>query len=432
MDIKLRHSTVFTKTLNSNKRIIVHEGSARSTKTISIIQYLINRALNSKIKITGGRAKLTWAKATMIPDFLEVITNHYGIFNPNRWNKSESIYYFDNGSEISFVGMDEAQKFHGRKQDIFWGNEAVEIQQADLRQILLRTTGQVILDYNPSYEEHYIYNTIIPRPDCDFFKSTYKDNKFLEQAIIDEIEAMEPTEENIKKGTADKVNWLVYGKGERASHKGLIFSDMNIVDSIPPSEEWKQDVYGLDFGFSSDPTALVHVVYAKGELWLDEIIYKRGLTNIINPNKSEQDSIEAHLIQNEVSKKKVIWADSAEPKSIQDLYNCGYYIKAVEKGPDSIRNGISTMKRFKLNVTSRSINLIKEKNNYKWREDRDGTQTNEPIDMWNHAIDSCRYAIFMEFRNHGELNSVINPFEKKAQLGLVRKKDAAKNESYFK
>jgi hypothetical protein len=216
-EIRIRSSTILKRIYQAETRIIVNEGSSRSTKTYSILQYVITECLNAKIRVTVCRAKLTWLKSTVIPDFKEVMHKQFNEWDEDSWNKSDSIYYFNNGSEISFVGIDEKQKLHGRKQEIAWVNEAVEIEQGEFTQLLLRTTKRLILDYNPAYESHWIYDKVIPRDDCTFIKSTYKDNPFLEPEIVQEIERLEPTPENIKQGTADEVSWKIYGLGERAA-----------------------------------------------------------------------------------------------------------------------------------------------------------------------------------------------------------------------
>lgn len=332
-----------------------------------------------------------------------------GIWNDDNWNKTESTYKI-NGGSIQFIGLDEAQKLHGRKQDIFWINEAVEAKYKHYQQLIIRTKKRVILDYNPSYEQHWIYEKVIPRDDCEFIKSTYMDNPFLDQAIVDEIERLEPTPYNISQGTADEVSWKIYGLGERAAHKGLIFSKAKLVIDLPPEDEWKWCVYGLDFGFTNDPTAFTQVVFAHGQIYLKQLIYKRGLTNIINDRFPDLDSIEKRFVELNISKTVEIWADAAEPKSIQDLKNAGYNVKAAEKGQDSVRTGIDTMKRYPLNITEDSMDAIKEKNNYKWKEDQAGNPTNEPIDNWNHFWDSARYACFMMFReNTGSFADLMSP-----------------------
>lgn len=397
-------SRVFQKIRSANTRIIVNEGSSRSTKTFSILQHIIIRCLESKIKVTASRLKLTWAKATIIPDFKEVMTEHFQMWDDNSWSKAESTYYFPTGSEIVFVGLDEAQKFHGRKQDIAWVNEAIESDHKEFLQLLLRTTQQVILDYNPSVEQHWIYDKVIPRDDCTFIKSTYKDNPFLQQEVRTEIERLEPTPYNIEQGTADEVSWKIYGLGERAAHKGLIMAKVGICKELPSQSTWRKNAYGLDFGYTNDPTALIHMVYAEGKLYFDEVIYERGLTNIYNPMNQRQVSIEQRMNERNVPKSARIWADAAEPKSIQDLRNCGWgQLRAADKGPDSIKVGIDTILRYDCYITERSINLIKERNNYKWLEDSSGNSTNKPIDAFNHGWDGVRYCVYMEMRrgNYG-------------------------------
>jgi len=387
-------STVFEKIFDSKKRIIVNEGSARSTKTYSIIQYIIIEHLNNPgLRTTISRARLTWAKSSVMVDFLDILDKYFKIYNPNDWNKSESIYKL-NGGEVSFIGLDEVQKVHGRKQDIFWINEAVEADYKDFEQLVIRTTRRAILDYNPSFEQHWIYDKVIPRDDCDFIKSTYKDNPFLEPEIVKEIERLEPTAENIAQGTADSTSWKIYGLGERAAHKGLIFSKVQLCKEFPPKDEWKRRFYGLDFGFTNDPSCLSEIVYAHGNLYMKELFYKRGLTNI-----GARDSIQSELKNLGIGFQESIWSDAAEPKSIKELNNCGWYnLRAADKGPDSIKSGIDTILRYPCFLLDSSLNAVKEKNNYKWKENSSGESTNVPIDNFNHFWDATRYAVLMEMR----------------------------------
>jgi len=308
------------------------------------------------------------------------------------------MYSFKNGSTIEFIGLDDPQRLHGRKQNITFINEAIECDFASYSQLIIRTSEKIILDYNPSSELHWIYDKVCTRDDCDFFHSTYKDNKaFLECAIIQEIERLEPTPENIKAGTADEVSWKIYGLGVCASPKGLIYPEITIVKTLPPEEDCKKIFYGLDFGFTNDPTAIVKVALAHGELWIQELIYERGLVNTHNPLKPQQKSIEQRL--REIRPKHKIWADSAEPKSIQEIKNRGFCIYGADKGKDSIINGIDLIKCYKLNVTEGSLNLIKEFRNYKWDTNPyTGESLNKPIDNWNHGLDSLRYCCLMELQ----------------------------------
>lgn len=395
-DIKI--SKVFKKIYQANTRIIVNEGSSRSTKTYSIIQFLIDIGLkNTGLKFTICRLKLTWLKATLMPDFYDILENQFHCYNP-AFKKDNGLRYILNNNEYSFIGLDEAQKLHGRKQDYVWINEAIEAKQKDFKQFAIRTTKQIILDYNPSTDSHWIYDTVITRDDCTFIKSTYKDNPFLTDVIINEIERLEPTPENIAQGTADETSWKIYGLGERASQEGLIFGgDVGLTDFWPPLDECKKRFYGLDFGYTNDPTTLIEIRLHRGILYFKELIFETGLVNIKNENRKGQKSIEGEMLRLEIPFNAHIWADSAEPKSIQEIRNAGWFnFRGAKKGADSIVNGIDTIKRYPSFITNDSVKLIKERNNYKWAVDKNGKATNKPIDNWNHGWDGIRYGCISE------------------------------------
>lgn len=400
MHLDIKVSKVFKENYDAlhddSVRVIVNEGSSRSTKTYSIIQNLLDVALNhTGLKITICRAKLTWLKATLMPDFYEIL-EQFHLYNPMN-KKDNGLTYILNGNEFSFIGLDEAQKLHGRKQDIVWINEAIEAKQKSFTQLALRTTWKIILDYNPSTDSHWIYDTVIPRNDCKFIKSTYKDNLFLSQRIINEIERLKPTIENIKQGTADEVAWNIYGLGKRSAQRGLIFGYMNLVDEMPPLNECKKNFYGLDFGYTNDPTTLTDIRLWRGGLYFRELIYRTGLVNIINAENPNQDSIEAELLRLQIPFDAHIWADSAEPKSIQEIMLKGWFnFRGAKKGKDSIVHGIDIIKRYPSFITNDSINLIKERNNYKWAVDKNDRATNKPIDNFNHGFDGIRYGCSSE------------------------------------
>lgn len=381
------------------KRIIVHEGSSRSTKTYSIIQNLIGKCLDQKKprKITIARLNLVWLKATVLPDFKSILGS-MGLWRENDFNKTEMIYYFPRTSSTSqFIGLDEHQKLHGLKQDIIWINEAIECPYESYAQLALRTSEQIIFDFNPSELEHWIFDRVLPREDCAHIKSTFRDNPFLEDSIRQEIMRLEPTPLNVERGTADATLWKVYGLGERAAREGLIFPTAQVVDSFPDPAHCKKLGYGLDFGYTNDPTALIKCGLHNGALYLEQKIFERGLTNRINPEYIEQPSIEQRLNALGISKEVYIWADSADPKSIDDLRFCGYQVHPAVKGPDSIVKGIDVLKRYPIRIVKDSVDLIKEKNNYKWKADhRTGKLLNAPVDAFNHGWDAARYWAIME------------------------------------
>jgi phage terminase large subunit len=304
-------------------------------------------------------------------DFLEILQN-YEIYEEKYHNKTNNEYSL-NGNLVEFISLDQPQKIRGRKRNLLYINEANELYFEDWQQLIMRTTGKVIIDYNPSDSFHWIYDKVIPREDCEFFKTTYKDNPFLEPELVKEIERLQHTDDDY---------WRIYGLGERGSSRATIFQ-FSIIDKIP--QEAKHLSYGLDFGFTNDPTSLVRVSKNGDNLYLHELLYHTSLTN-----RDISDKFTALEINN----RDEIFADSAEPKSIEELYRMRWNIKPTAKGADSVMAGIDMLKRYKLHVTASSLNIIKELQNYKWQEDKNGNLLNKPIDNFNHAIDATRYAVW--------------------------------------
>jgi phage terminase large subunit len=310
--------------------------------------------------------------------------------NPNR---PEQIYYV-NGSEFAFFGLDYAEKLHGRKQDWAWINETMEVGKKQFDQLEMRTTKGIILDYNPYDDLHWVFE-LQKRPDVTVIKSTMLDNPFLPKAIINKIKSYEPTPENIKNGTADNYMWEVYGKGEKARLQGTIFNNWDLIEDIP--EEAKFMGIGLDFGYSNDPTAVVELFMMDDELYFNQLLYEKGLTN---------QEIAEKLKELEVDYSKEIYADSSEPKSIEEIRRAGFDIKPVEKGSDSINYGIDIMKSRKMHITRKSTELEVELRRYKWSEDRAGRILNKPVDAYNHGIDACRYISMMKLGKEVEIQII--------------------------
>ena len=234
-------------------------------------------------------------------------------------------------------------------------------------ELYIRTKKKSYIDYNPN-NEFWVHTDLIGKPNVTLIISDHRHNTFLDQKIHDKIEAIE-----------DPELYKVYARGLTGKLEGVIFRDYNIVPGVPPDA--KLIGYGLDFGFSNDPTALVALYSQSGELIIDELIYDRGLLNIRISDLMRELGVNGRIV-----------ADSAEPKSIAELSAYGWQIEGAKKGPDSIRQSINTLKRYKINVTQRSSNLKKELNGYKWKQNKDGKLDNEPVDFLNHAIDALRYA----------------------------------------
>lgn len=354
---------------NAGFRIISNQGSTRSSKTWSIMQLLYMIALESDkpLLISIVSESMPHLKRGCIRDFQNMLLQENAWVDKN-WNATDKLYKV-NKSVIEFFSADAPAKVHGPARDILFVNECNNIGYETIRQLMIRTRGQVFFDYNP-VEEFWMEERILSRSEgVEFIHSTYKDNEYLSKEQVEEIEA----------NKHDTNWWNVYGLGLTGSREGRCIKDWSQVDVMP--DNFKRRWLGLDFGFTNDPTSIIDVRLAEGELWLDEIEYRTGLTNpniadILKRNK-------LHMIETV--------ADSAEPKSIEELHQLGIKIEGAIKGPDSINNGLDILNRYKINVTKRSLNLIKELRNYKYKQDKDGNYMNEPIDMFNHAIDSVRY-----------------------------------------
>jgi len=287
---------------------------------------------------------------------------------------------------FEFISIDQPQKIRGRKRNILFINEANELTFESWMQLLIRTIDKVIIDYNPSMTpEHWIFKDVITRNDSDFYKSTYRDNPFLEPSLVAEIEHLQQVDSNY---------WKIYGLGEPGIIDGLIFPQFDQIDTAPATPQ----AYGLDFGYTNDPTALVAVTIEGDTLTLDEKLYRTHMRNsdIIN-----------WLRENNINRLTPIYADSAEPKTIDDLYLAGFNVHPATKGKDSIMYGIDLIRSYKLQVTKSSLNLIKELRNYTFAKDKEGKAINAPIDAFNHLLDASRYAVSMMQRSKHEYKSIM-------------------------
>lgn len=350
---------------------MVEQGGTRSGKTYNILIWIITYLLRNTGKtVTICRKTYPALRASAMRDFLEIIGN-MGLPVEGMWNKSTSEIRI-NGNLVEFIGLDQPQKIRGRKRDMAFANEANELSKEDFFQLNIRTRERFIMDYNPSEEFHWIYDDVLPRDDCDFFKTTYNDNPFLTPTEVQEIERLQQT---------DPFYWTVYGLGERGANPTTIFR-ANEVKKIP--ERATLLGYGLDFGFTNNPSSLVAAYVDGDNLYFDELLYQTNLTN--------QD-LDGKFKELNLVKGARIVADSAEPKSIEELHRRGWNIHPCDKGTGSVNLGIDLMKRHILNVTVGSLNLIKEFRNYKWEQDKNGKALNVPVKMFDHGMDACRYIV---------------------------------------
>ena len=369
---KIQTNIVYKHLANSDKKIVVEQGGTRSGKTYNILMWIIfDYCANNKKKIiTICRKSFPSLRATVMRDFMEILNNN-NMYSELYHNKSNSEYHLF-GNLIEFVALDQAQKIRGRKRNLLFINEANELYFEDWQQLIFRTKERIVIDFNPSDEYHWIYDKVIPRSDCDFYKTTYRDNPFIEEAIIKEIERLKDTDEQY---------WQIYGLGERAASRATIFNYIEI-QQIP--EEAKLLAYGMDFGFTNDPTTLVAVYTLEYNLYIREYLYRTQMTT---------RDIHLFFLEQQLDRNP-IYADSAEPRLISELRSMGHNIFPSMKGKDSVNAGIDLLKRYKIHILTTSNNAIQEFRNYKWTEDRTGRLTNIPEDKHNHIIDPCRYATY--------------------------------------
>jgi phage terminase large subunit len=300
-------------------------------------------------------------------DFKKIV-GELGEWNEKKWNATDKIYH-TNSSMIEFFSADNPGKVHGPSRDILFVNEATNIDYETYRQLAIRTTETIFIDYNPCFS-FWVDEKILVNDNALMIHSTYRDNEFLSPAQIEEIES----------NKNDTEWWRVYGEGQTGNLQGSIVRNWDIVDKMP--DTYKKRWIGIDFGFTNDPTAIVDIRLAEGELWIDELLYNKGYDNIMIAGYLSQLNIPADIS---------IVADSAEPKSIKEIASQGWRIEPATKGKDSINTGLSILNRYHKHVTKRSKNIIDEYRNYRWQTDNNGQATNKPIDRFNHSIDAQRY-----------------------------------------
>lgn len=368
---------------DAKPRFLVNQGGTSSGKTYTIMQLLIVLSIgNPRAIITVAGQDLPNLKVGAMRDLETIIHGSNWLLDWFKTNKAESTYRGKNGALIEFKSYKDAQDAKNGKRDYLFVNEANGVPYDVFWQLAIRTRKQIFIDYNPT-ARFWAHDNIIGRKDCKLIISDHRNNRFLTESEHEKIEAIE-----------DKELWLVYARGLTGRITGLIFNRWDVVDSLPPKDEWKMDVRGLDFGFTNDPSALEHLVLAHGELWVDEEFYEVNMTNTDIARRCRELGI---------SRSNLIIADSAEPKSIQEIHNEGLWIVGSTKGPDSIRNGIDILKRYPIHITRRSKGIIGNMQAYKWIVDRDGKTTNTPIDAFNHGIDAIRYAALkkLSVAHHG-------------------------------
>ena len=366
------------RALTARKRVI--QGGTSAGKTFGILPILIDKAAKEpRLEISIVSESIPHLRRGAMKDFIKIMTET-GRYVDSRWNRSLLTYNFANGSYIEFFSADQEGRLRGARRNVLYVNEANNIPFEAYHQLAIRTSSDIYLDYNPT-QEFWAHTEVLTEHDSQLLILNYLDNEALPETIKHDIEQ---ARERGKDSPYWANWWKVYGLGQLGALQGVVFSNWEQCDAMPTGYKWK--AYGIDWGFTNDPTAVVEVCEFQDAYYVNEILYEKGLTN----------SDIAAKIQS-VKGEEVI-ADSAEPKSIEDLRRHGFRIRACQKGRDSVRAGIDKMQQMPIFVTANSTNIIRELRGYTWATDKTGAQTGEPIDDFNHAIDAMRYAIMEKKR----------------------------------
>jgi phage terminase large subunit len=366
-----KKTTAIRKILNLKKRIKIIQGGTSAGKTFGILPVLIDKATKREgIEISVVAETIPHLRRGALKDFLKIM-KWTGRFFEDRFNKSLLRYEFANGSVIEFFSADDSSKLRGARRDILYINECNNVTFDSYNELAIRTRSEVYLDFNPA-NEFWVHTELKDEPDSDFLILTYKDNEALDESIVQQIEK---NRDKAKTSSYWANWWKVYGEGQLGMLEGVVFSNWKLIDTIP--KDARLIGIGLDFGYTNDPTAIIEIYNYNGQRIINERAYQTGLLN----------SDIAKLLPKNV----VVYADSSEPKSIDEIKRFGITIKGVIKGKDSINYGIDVMQSQSYLITNQSTNLIKELRSYIWDSDKQGKRLNKPIDHFNHAIDALRY-----------------------------------------
>lgn len=372
-----KNTTATKKIFQLKKRIRAVSGGTSASKTISILIWLIDYAQVAKNEvITVVAESVPHLRLGAIRDFKNIMLSH-GYWKEDRWTESApNIYTFESGSIIEFISFDKFGKAHGPRRDVLFLNEANNIPYDIADQLITRTRKLVWMDWNPT-DEFWFYTEMLPnRTDIDFITLTYLDNEALDATSKAEIESHR---HNLRW-------WKVYGLGQLGEIEGRIYTNWKIIDEVP--HEARLERHGLDFGYTNDPTGVVGVYYYNGGYIWDEEVFQKGLLN-----KHIADALKNF-------KPALVVADSAEPKSIEEIRQYGINIVGAKKHKQQygdnrsyLKWSIGIVQDQQISITKRSVNLIKEYRNYLWQTDKDGRILNEPEKGFDHLLDAGRYAM---------------------------------------
>ncbi len=373
--MKLKTTSIYKKNAAawlSGKRRALNEGGTSSSKTWSILQLLtlIASHASSPFLISIVSESLPHLKRGCIRDFMYILGDS---FDDSRWNRSNFIYDFGNG-KIEFFSADEPQKMRGGRRDILFCNEANNISYETFKELDIRTRLFTFADWNP-VSEFWAHSNLIGKPENIYIHSTYLDAMFvLPPEVVTNIESNKFSDPNW---------WNIYGLGKIGKIEGLVYPAFEQEEKMP--EEKGMESYGLDFGYSNDPSVLTRCIIIGNTLHSEQLFYEAGLTNDAIAHKMDELGVKRNYSE--------IFADAAEPKSIEEIHRYGFNIKPCPKGVDSVEYGHQKIRQFKQYWTKNSLNCIKEQRNFRYIPDKDGKYTEKTTHTYSHGMDARRYAI---------------------------------------
>ena len=388
--MQVKKTIALKKLQKLNSRVRIVKGGTSASKTVSILALLINEAISYKGKeISVVSESIPHLRRGALKDFLGILKG-LNRYKDSQFNKSTLKYNFSNGSYIEFFSTDQPDKLRGARRTDLYINECNNVPFDAYTQLAVRTSGVIWLDYNPS-NLFWVDKELIGKQDTDYITLTYKDNNALPETIVAEIEK---AKHKAKTSTYWANWWRVYGLGETGSLEGACIPEWKEIDNIP--NEARLLNYGMDFGYSVDPTTLIGL-YKWNEAYIfDEVLYKKGMLN---------RDISRYLTQLDI--KENIVADSAEPKSIAELQGYGHSIYGVSKGRDSVVYGLNLINQNEIYITARSKNLKRELAGYVWAKDKEGNTLQKPTGAHPDCIDAARYALTDQLENPNKGNYFI-------------------------
>ena len=380
--MRVKKTIAFHRLKELQSRIRIVKGGTSASKTVSILCLLINYAISNRGKeISVVSESVPHLRRGALKDFLAILKG-LNRYNDSQFNKSTLKYTFTNGSYIEFFSTDQPDKLRGARRTDLYINECNNVPFDAYTQLATRTSGTIWLDYNPS-NLFWVDKELIGQPDTDYITLTYKDNDALPESIVREIEK---AKEKANTSTYWANWWRVYGLGEQGSLEGVCIPDWKEIDRIP--EDARLLAYGMDFGYSVDPTTLIALYKWNDAYIYDEVLYKKGMLNRDISRFISQQDIKENIV-----------ADSAEPKSIAELTQYGHNVYPVSKGRNSVVYGINLINQNEIYVTARSKNLKRELQGYIWAKDKEGNTLQKPTGAHPDCIDAARYVLTDQLEN---------------------------------